>query len=157
MNNEAQLFWENFLASLSPSQYQHMVSRKRYADFFCANESDANHCAHLVNIGQKTATSSLKKAYEIEGEALPQIGNLQIVTLWNKQPVCIIETVDIQEIPFSGITQNFAKLEGEGDLSLAFWRKVHHDFFTEACKNYGISFDENMLIICEQFKKIYPI
>lgn len=157
MDKEALLFFNQFLASLPSSLKKDIISRKVTADFFCANKMDANHCAHLVNIGQKTATSSLKKAYEIEREPLPQIGDLQIVTLWDKRPVCIIETTHIEEVPFLDVTEDFAQQEGEGDLSLAWWRKAHHDFFTEACQNYGLSFDENMVIICERFKKIYPL
>ncbi len=157
MDKNAKSFFEEYLKSLPSSQRETMMQRPLSVDYFCNNPYDANLCASLVLQRKKTATSSLKIAYKIENEPLPQMGNLQIITDWDKRPVCLIEIIDIQEIPFYQISESFARLEGEGDLSLDFWRKSHKTFFTEECKAYGIPFREDMIIICEIFKNIFDI
>lgn len=57
--------------------------------------------------------------------------------------------------PYNEITAEFAEIEGEGDKSLAYWKRVHEAFFTREMEPYGEKFDENMMIICEHFKIIY--
>ncbi len=157
MNKKAYSFFEEFLSTLPSAQRRIMASKPLTIDYFCNDEKNANFCAHLVVGGQKTATSSLKIAYEKEGESLPQKGDLQIVTDWDENPICLIEIIDVKELPFSAIAADFAKAEGEGDLSLAWWQKTHRNFFTEECHIYGLSFHENIIVICERFKKIYPL
>lgn len=45
--------------------------------------------------------------------------------------------------------------EGEGNQSLDDWREGHQAFFTEALAECNQVFDENMLIVCEEFKVIW--
>ena len=47
-----------------------------------------------------------------------------------------------------------ARLEGEGDQSLAHWRAVHEDFFTEhAAHDHGFASD--MPIVCQRFEVLH--
>ena len=45
--------------------------------------------------------------------------------------------------------------EGEGDLSLEYWRRVHRNYFEKESVQLGFEFDENSLICCERFKLLY--
>ena len=45
-------------------------------------------------------------------------------------PVCVIRLISIRLVRFCDVTEEFARKEGEGDLSLEYWRKEHHRFFT---------------------------
>ena len=51
---------------------------------------------------------------------------------------------------FNEMTEKYASLEGEGDLSLDYWKKVHSDFF----KSFYPAFSEEDKIIFEIFKVI---
>jgi uncharacterized protein YhfF len=57
--------------------------------------------------------------------------------------------------PFSEVDEEFARLEGEGDKSLEYWRKTHIDFFTKELEGEKIEFSEDMLVVCEEFEVIY--
>ena len=57
--------------------------------------------------------------------------------------------------PFNEVTKEFAHAEGEGDLSLDYWRDVHRDFFSDGLKDLNKSFEENMLVVCETFEVVY--
>ncbi len=52
---------------------------------------------------------------------------------------------------FCDVGREHAYNEGEGDRSLEYWRKVHRDFFKRELEEHGLSFDENMLVVCETF------
>ena len=50
---------------------------------------------------------------------------------------------------FSDMTEEFARKEGEGDLSLEYWRKEHKAFFTR--EGY---YSDDMELVAEEFKLI---
>ena len=78
-----------------------------------------------------------------------------IVTDWVGNPRAIIETIKVQQVPFNKITSEFAEIEGEGDKSLGYWRKVHEAYYKREMATYIEKFDKNMIIVCEYFKKIF--
>ena len=87
---------------------------------------------------------------------MPQAGDLQIVTDWDGNPTSIIEITEITECKFSEVTEPFAELEGEGDKSLDWWRKVHWDYFSKECQAQGLKPGEDMMLVLEIFKVVYP-
>ena len=58
-------------------------------------------------------------------------------------------------IPFCQVDAALAAREGEGDLSLAYWQRVHRDFFEKELAPYGERFDEGMELIFEEFELVY--
>lgn len=117
---------------------------------------DADALADLVLRGIKTATCSLGIFYEREGEPLPEAGQYSVVLDSRDQAVCIIQTTKVYQTAFSEITPDHARKEGEGNRSLAYWREVHEAFFTEELKAVGCNFHEDLLLVCEEFQRLYP-
>jgi uncharacterized protein YhfF len=70
--------------------------------------------------------------------------------------VCIIETQDIQIVPFSRVDADFAATEGEGDGSLAYWQQAHKAFFGRECQRLGREFSLSAPIVCERFAVVFP-
>jgi uncharacterized protein YhfF len=118
---------------------------------FCADEKNANELAKLTLEGVKRATASLKYWYEVENEKIPEAGALNIITDWEGNPVCVIENEKVSIIPFKDVDEYFAYREGEGDKSLKYWRDVHKEYFTKELKEVGKEFNEDMLVVCEEF------
>lgn len=123
--------------------------------YFCDNEFDANECADLVVKGIKRATATSLWWFEKNNEPLPKVGNQYIITDWRGNARALIETTKIELIPYNKITVEFAEIEGEGDKSLEYWKKVHKDYYSREMKTFKEKFDENMIIVCEQFKLVY--
>lgn len=124
---------------------------------FGGDASSANKLAKLVLKGIKTATASAYKLYEIEKSPLPSAGDLNIILDYDNNAVCITKTTKVYTCPFKEVSREHAFKEGEGDLSLAYWRKVHKDFFSKELKEYNLEFDENMIIVCEEFEVVYSV
>ncbi|MGR5175126.1 ASCH domain-containing protein [Vibrio parahaemolyticus] len=126
------------------------------AEHFCADEYNANECARLINIGVKTASCSLKAAYDIEQEPLPEVGRLSVVLDWKQNPVCIIQLTSVEVSPFDQVTDEFAYAEGEGDRSYSWWRQAHLKFFNEYAAYLNIAFSEQDELVLERFEKVFP-
>ena len=109
----------------------------------------------LVRSGVKTATASLVWEWEAEGQTLPVVGDVMIVLDWGKNPVMVIEYVDVKMKPFAAVTADFAWDEGEGDRSLENWRRGHWAFFTRACTELGREPSQDMPILCTRFRVLY--
>lgn len=118
---------------------------------FEISEDSANHLAELTWDETKRGTASLLESYKQEGEPIPAIGNFSIILAWDGFPCLIIETSQVDIVPYKDVTEEFAAWEGEGDKSLKYWRDVHQKFFTLDAQSYGGIFTEMNLIICERF------
>lgn len=113
--------------------------------------------AQLVLAGRKRATAGAVWAYESSGLGLPRPGLLSIVTDSQNRALCIIETTQVDLTPFDQVTAEFAATEGEGDGSLAFWRRAHREYFSRECERAGRVFSEDLLIACERFRVVWPL
>ena len=143
--------WNDFLSKYS----NHKTKDKPVSFYFCDNKKDADECAELVVKGVKRATATSLWWFEKNNEILPKIGDQYIVTDWSGNAKAVIETTKIEQVPYNKITSEFAKIEGEGDKSLEYWKRVHKDYYTREMKPFNEQFDENMIIVCEQFKAVY--
>ena len=143
--------WNSFI--LENPKYKNAPIPKFY--YFCDNEKDANDCAQLVVDGVKRATSTSLWWFETYKQPLPKIGDLAIVTNWKGMAKAVIETTKIEKTPFNKINAEYAEIEGEGDKSLAYWNKVHWEYYTREMNEQGEKPTKDMLLICEHFKTVY--
>lgn len=143
-------FWQEFLTATGKDY------RAQYIECFHfeLTEKLANELLALVLSGQKRATASSLLAYEIEGARMPQVGDYSIVTDWDGNPKCVIETTAVTVLPFREITFDICKREGEDD-TLESWQKGHRAFFIADGKALGYEFTENMLVVFEDFKVVF--
>lgn len=111
--------------------------------------------ACLTASGVKTATAGLYLWYELEDEPLPKVGAYSVVIDSRNRAVCIIQTTNVTVLPFNQVPASHAYLEGEGDRTLAYWREVHERFFTQELREIHREFDEHMLVVCEQFRRVF--
>lgn len=128
-----------------------------YADYEAwAFGDDPDTLAALVNAEIKTATASAYPFYELENEPLPEAGEYGVILDTREEAICIIKTTRVFVVPFRDVDERQAWKEGEGDRSLSYWRTVHKRFFREELAQVGLSFEETMKVVCEEFEKVYP-
>ena len=125
-----------------------------YDDWAFGGAPDA--LAELVLNGIKTATASAYPLYEQEQEPLPKAGDYSVILNTKGEAVCIIRTTKVYVVPFREVSADHAFREGEDDRSLESWRELHRDFFTREMNDEGLSFDEDMPVVCEEFMRVYP-
>lgn len=111
--------------------------------------------AKLVLHGQKTATTSSYPLYALENEPLPQVGEYNIILDGNDEAVCITKTTKVYRTLFKDVSARHAYLEGEGDRSLAYWRKVHQAFFTAELAEVKLDFTPELEVVCEEFEVVF--
>jgi uncharacterized protein YhfF len=149
MHSSVEIICKNYF------QYLNVPPRELSSWHFCDNEIDANECAMLVLKNIKRATSPSLWWYQLNDDPLPKVGDLNIVTNWNGEAQCIIETTNVSIIPFNEITEEYAELEGEGDKSLAYWKRVHWDYYHRELNGSSYTPSEHMPIVCETFKVVF--
>lgn len=111
--------------------------------------------AKLVLHGQKTATTSSYPLYALENEPLPQVGEYNIILDGNDEAICITKTTKVYRTLFKDVSARHAYLEGEGDRSLAYWRKVHQAFFTAELAEVKLDFTPELEVVCEEFEVVF--
>ena len=155
MNSAAvDAYWEQFLASLpADSPYR---GRSFIAEGWGDGPEMADELGALIAQGTKTATCSSVWEWEAEGQTPPGVGTLTIVLDGKGEPLCIVETVEVTVRRYNEVDADFARAEGEGDRSLVYWRDAHKRFFTRTMARIGREFSEEMPLVCERFRTIYP-
>jgi uncharacterized protein YhfF len=151
--DEVETFWQAYLTSLTKREQSAPDSYEAWS--FGDNEDTANELGNLVKSGIKRATCSLVWAYEAAHEKLPTVGNLNVITNWSGEPLCIIETTEVDMKAFNEVDHRFAHDEGEGDRTLAYWRKVHWEAFSRECSTIGREPTETMPLVCERFRVVF--
>jgi uncharacterized protein YhfF len=122
-----------------PERYQHL---RTFA--FGDNPALADHLLELVIGGVKTATCSTE-----DEPNTSRPGEQWIVLDSRGEPRCVIETIEVTYRRFDLVDASFAHDEGEGDLSLAHWRRAHRAYFGRLGR-----FSEDMKLMCERFRLI---
>lgn len=138
--------WEEFIkeSNLKDLEYDSYV-------FGC----DADRLASLVLEGKKRATSSLYILYELENEALPKENEYSVILDSKGDAVCIVKVIKVLIIPFNKVTALHAYKEGEGDMSLSYWKEIHRNYFTKVLKEFKLEFNDTMKIVFEEFEVVY--
>ncbi|MCZ4312089.1 ASCH domain-containing protein [Comamonadaceae bacterium G21597-S1] len=144
-------FWDAFARGQAADPAPLFLEAFHFDD----NATDANALASLVLRGRKRATAALVWVHEAQGKPIPRPGDLSIVTDFDGNAVCIIETLQVDIVPFSEVSADFAATEGEGDGSLAYWRRVHTAYFGRECARIGRSPAPDMPVVCERFEVVF--
>ena len=118
---------------------------------------EADLLADLVLKGEKTATASAYDLYAVDNDPLPQEGTFDVILDSQDQAVCIVEVTKVSVQPFHQVSADHAYKEGEGDKSLAYWRQVHEEVFTEWMSEAGLTFTPDSKVVLEEFRKVYPL
>jgi uncharacterized protein YhfF len=153
MKDTIEQYWQKFLSTLPADSPYH---GKSYIQEGWGDGSEmADELGTLIAAGTKTATCSALWEWEVEGGALPEPGIITVVIDGSGQPLCIVETVEVTVRKYNEVDADFAREEGEGDLSLRYWREAHRNFFSRSLPKIGKEFSEEMPLVCERFRLIY--
>lgn len=147
---QIEIYWEAFLAA-----HPEYRGKPYIAEPFGDNPALADELGNLVLSGVKSATCSAVWNYEAEGEPIPQVGTLWLVLDGRNEPMCVVETIEVTFRKYNEVDADFARAEGEDDLSLESWRAGHKRFFTRTLAPIGKEFSEDMPLVCERFRVIY--
>ena len=150
MNEEQVKYWEDFCKSIGIQAGQAYVEAS-----VAGNETNAEELLLLYLQGKKTAGSGLVRDYEMAGDDLPKIGNYWIILDSKEKPRCIVKTVKVVTHVFRNVPEEVAKAEGEGDLTIEYWRKTHENFFTPYLVDLGIQNLDDAEIVTEFYEVVF--
>ncbi len=146
-------YWQRFLDTQPPDSPYH--DKTYIAEGWGDGPKMADELGGLIVQGLKTATCSALWEWEAEGEAPYEPGAVTIVLDGRGEPLGIVETTEVTIRKYNEVTADFARAEGEGDLSLEYWREAHRDFFSRTLPKIEKEFSEEMPLVCERFRLIY--
>ncbi|MEQ0560465.1 ASCH domain-containing protein [Amycolatopsis sp. NEAU-NG30] len=106
--------------------------------------------------GEKTTTSALLVEYEQDGEALPFVGERELVLDSAGDGVAVIETTGVRVLPLSEVDLQHAVGEGEGFTTVAEWRAEHTKFWQSAemraaLGNPEFTVDDTTMVVATRF------
>lgn len=122
---------------------------------FGATPAHADGLLELVLAGIKTGTASSLWDYEATGDPEPYVGEFSIILDGTGTPRAVLETTDLQTVPFDEVTAEHAHSEGEDDRTLASWRAIHERYWRAHSENPR-GFAPDMPVICERFRLVFP-
>lgn len=147
-----QAYWESYLQTLPEDQ---KPIRTNVTAGYAGNPEITDELLALYFEGKKTAGSSLVEDFETAGDPLPKVGNYWIYLGSQGQPRCILRTERVVFHRFKEVPLEIAIAEGEGDLSLEHWRKVHSELYKPYLAQWGISDINEARVVTEHFTIVF--
>ena len=144
-------FWQRFLAATDRPPETPQPGAWPFGD----SVELANDLLALVLGGVQCATAGSVAEYEAEGEALPQVGDFEIVLDGTMRPRAVLQLTDVRVGPLWSVDEQFAYDEGEGDRTREYWLDAHTSFFQRVLPGIGIEFDLDMPTIFQRFDVPY--
>lgn len=144
---EVRAFWEKQRAALKIGTEDYHAST--FADVRFATYHD--ELLELVTAGKKRATAHLQLDFERNKIRRREVGDYWVIVDTVSRPRFLIRITDVDVRPFNEVKESFAAREGEGDSSLAYWAKVHREYFELQCAEWGLPWQENLDTVCEGF------
>lgn len=155
---EIQEFWEHCRNKHGISQTSYHVST--LVDPECLDPSvpslDLSDQPKLILANQKRGTAHMAMDFEVNNVPRRVTGDYWVILDAKQRPIGLVRVTDVYESPFLSVPASFSVQEGEGDMSLEFWREAHLDYFIMQCKKMGVEWDQNCLVVCESFELVEP-
>lgn len=145
-------FWNEYLAGIKPAR---RPRRPVVGAAFAGNRRTTDGLLALYLAGKKSAGSGLVKDYLTAGDPLPKVGDYWIALDSRNRPRCLLKTVRVEMNIFKSLPKRIAVAEGEGDLSIAHWKRVHKKFYSPFLTKWGIENIEDAEVITEHFKLVH--
>ena len=149
-----QAHWQKYVDALSASQKEKM-NEVFVSAGYAGNPQITDELLGLYLCGRKTAGSSLMEDFLSCGERLPQVGDHWIYLDSSGTPRCILKTEKIVVNKFKDVPEEIAVAEGEGDLSLAYWKRVHSELYMPFLKTWGVENLDEAWVLTEFFSIVY--
>lgn len=152
----AERLWRAYLAAVQHDHSDTLDPSVTYtAERFGDSPQLADELADLIAAGTKTATCSALAQWDAEVEPLSRPGVFTVVLDGHDHPRCVIETTEVTLRRFIDVDARFAYEEGEGERTLASWRRDHWAYFTRALAPAGQEPTEDMVLVCERFRLVF--
>ena len=146
-------FWRNFCKETGvPCDTQYHP--RTFSD--PRNSAVTDDIAELARQGKKRGTAHLLLDFDKNGVPQREPGDYLMVLNGSLEPQCVVRCTHNTVVAFCDVTPTFAASEGEGDLSLAYWARVHKRYFVKQLTQWGLAWDERLPVVCENFELVWP-
>ena len=88
---------------------------------------------------------------------IPFVGALAVLLDGSRQPRGIVETTQIEIMPFGAITEEMARAYGEGEQTVEWWRRVMGVFYRASAARHNEIPTEDTLLIWEWFTVVHRL
>jgi len=115
---------------------------------------NTDELVHKVLSGEKVATSSLYDYYLLGLKEMSKVDDFALILDSTGREVCVIRIEKIEIVKFRNITEQFAREEGDGNLSN--WIKIHTDYYSGLLEKVGKYLTGDTKLVCEWFEVVNP-
>ncbi len=145
-------YWQSYLSTLAEED---RPLRPRVVAFHAGGRAITDSLLQLYLAGKKSAGSSIVEDFLSAGDPLPEVGNYWILLDSRDQPSLILRTERVVVHQFNDVPPEVAVAEGEGDLSIEYWRRAHRELYEASLKDWGVNSIDEATVITEFFRIVF--
>ncbi len=145
-------FWQEYLNSLDNSM---RPINPTVSAGYAGSPEITDELLALYLSGKKNAGSSILEDFLSCGDPVPKVGDYWIFLDSKANPRIILLTEKVVLHKFYDVPKEIAIAEGEGDLSIEYWREVHADLYQPQLENWGVKNLDEATVITEFFSIVY--
>ena len=115
----------------------------------------ADDGAALILNGTKTLTSS--PFWDYPDGKIPFVGALGVLLDGSQRPRGIVETTQVEIMPFGVITEEMARAYGEGERTVEWWHRVMGAFYRSSAARHNAILTDDTPLIWEWFTVVHRL
>jgi uncharacterized protein YhfF len=115
----------------------------------------ADEGAVLILNGTKTLTSS--PFWDYPDGNIPFVGALAVLLDGSQRPRGIVETTQVEIMPFRAITEEMARAYGEGERTVEWWHRVMGAFYRASAARHNAILTDDTPHIWEWFTVVHRL
>lgn len=128
-----------------------------HVDGYGDSEALSEELLALIVSGRKRAGTGLLWAMQADGDAVPEAGAIELVVDHAHRLRLVTRLTRVAVLPYDAVDAAYAAREGEGDGSLAYWRRAHDAFFGRECARIGREPAPDMPVVCCEFELLHVL
>lgn len=152
LKQNEQEYWEEYLYSINEND---RPKNPTITAGYAGNPEITDDLLNLYLSGKKCAGSSILEDFLTSNDPIPKVGDYWIYLDSKSDPRCILRTEKVVTHKFKEVPIEISIAEGEGDLTLEYWKRVHASLYTPYLKKWGIIDLDSATIITEFFRIVY--
>ena len=133
------------------------LARDHQVRWIGLDEETTVQIVKFIKTGEKVATFTLPWVNKWNNWCRACVGLPIVLVSTRGKPMMVVQITEVAETTFGAIDSSITSLDGPPVRETHVWMKLHRSYWNEVLKELGMFCSDDMPVLVEKFRPIYPM
>ena len=133
------------------------LARDHQVRWIGLDEETTVQIIEFIKSGEKVATFTLPWVNKWNNWCDGYVGLPIVLVSTGGKPMMVVQITEVLETTFGAIDSSITGLDGPPVRDTRVWMKLHASYWNEVLKELGMRCSNDMPVLIEKFKPVYPV